>query len=447
METKELSSFVEQLVEQTRLTQRQAQVYTLRRCKHSRESIAERFGISTGAVDSHYSSARDIASSQLTTKQLHFYRTDSGRVPLDWQSWFATDRVSYVLSNPRLDLINSDVVTLESDVLFLTVFQGNKIESDTIIRDGAAQHIPLNDDSVEEIGRALRMIFSKQLGKEEALVFESAYENFVGEGVSRRDLYQTVFQGQSFTFSDAFLATVDGETRFIAFLESDNLSSYRQRFLLGQSLETSRPICLDDFEFDGWLSIVGKIGSGKSFTLDLVLSQIAREGSVSVVEFNPFVNERASIGQYESHPQEETSELDEDVVDKWFDSVFEYIERDDNTVYAIADEAHYLIRERPERFGELVELAVSNDDVRLITATQTFVEFVDAVEGMEEIMTSGSWLFHRMGTIKNKSPLTISERVKRLDVGSHSGGAGALLVDGESDQGFEFVVSLDGFDA
>lgn len=438
--------FVEQLVEQTRLTERQAQVYTLRKCNHPRGEIAESLGISEGAIDSHYSSARDVVSMQLFGRELHFYRSSVGRVPLEWQSWFTAEKTSYVLSSPRTDLVASDVVTLEDDVLFLTVYQGDAIEEEYVLQDGAAQHIPLDTASVEEIGRALRLVFDTQLGQHEAIVFELAYDEVVGDDVSRRELYREVFGSDAFEFSDAFLAKLDSETRFIAFSESEELSQYRERVLLGQSIETQRPVCLTDFEFDGWLSIVGKIGSGKSFTLDLVLSQIARDEAVSIVEFNPFIDERESMSQYEIHPQEGASEMNEDVIDAWFDSVFEYIEMDDDIVYAVADEAHYLLQERPERFAELVELADSRDDVRLITATQTFVEFVEAVEGQEEMLTSGSWVFHRMDTIKEDgSPLTISDRVKRLDVGGRSRGAGAILVDGDSTQGFEFIVSLDGF--
>lgn len=436
--------FVEQLVEQTRLTERQAQVYTLRKCNHSRGDIAESLGISKGAVDSHYSSAHDVVSMQLFGQELHFYQSEVGRVPLEWQSWFTACKTSYVLSSPRTDLVASDVVTLEDDVLFLTVYQGERIEKDYVLQDGAAQHIPLNDASVKELGQALQLLFSEQLGKYEAIVFELAYDALVSDDVSRRDWYCEVFGNRQFEFSDMFLAEVDSETRFIAFSESDSLSQHRERVLLGQSIETGRSVSLADFEFDSWLSIVGKIGSGKSFTLDLVLSQIARDKAVSIVEFNPFVEERESAGEYETHPQEEAGELTDDVIDAWFDSVFEYAKMDVEIVYAVADEAHYLLQKRPERFTELVELATSREDVRLITATQTFVEFVEAAGDETEMLTSGSWVFHRMDAIKRESPVTVPDCVNQLDVGGRGRSAEAILVDGESTQGFEFTVSLEG---
>lgn len=442
-----MGGFVEQLVEQTRLTQRQAQVYTLRKCGHPREEIVDALDISEGAVDSHYSSARDVISTQVATQQLHFYRSEAGRVPLEWRSWFTADQASYVLSKPRVDLIAGNVRTLEDDVLFLTVYQAGPIDDERVIRDGPAQYIPIEDGSVEEVGRALRMVFDEELGEHEAMVFDRAYETFVDDA-PRTALYNEVFGGGEFTLSSDFLAELSGSSRFVVFSESDSLSDYRDSLLVGQSFETSRPVCLSDFDFDGWLSIIGMVGSGKTFTLDLLVGQISRD-DVSIIEFNPFVQEERDVqGDYELHPLGDNVPQEEYDVDEWFDSVSESVEETDDVVCAVADEAHYLLRQRPERFAELVSLAEEEDDFRLLTTMQS-VEEVVSESGNDELYNSGTWLFHRMGSVPDGISLTVPERVTRLSVAGNRSdiGSSAFVIESGSTQGFEFSVSLDGFEA
>jgi len=425
--------FVEQLVENTRLTERQSEVYTLRQCGYSSQDIAEELGISSEAVNSHHSSARDKFSMNLSMRDLHFYKSASGRVPLYWEHVIDIGDVSYILSKSCVEFLDGGVRTLEDDVWFLTVYSTRGIDT---------EHIVLENKDVFELSNALNTLFGPKLTKEDAKLFESFYTQVVDDSVSLVEFYRLVFDGLDVVFSDDFLGELSEETRFVAFSETAVFSGKNEIFL-GSSIETDNFISLRDVTESGWVSIVGKIGSGKTYTFNLIVSQLSVVNDGEIVEFNPFVENREEVVEHEVYPSD-ASEVDDGISD-WFDAVFDKVDNEE-VVYAVCDEAHYLLQNHTEDFVKLIEVASDSQYLTLITSTQTVSELIE-VDQIERVCSDATWLFQRLDGVDEDAPMYIPSEVSRLNSNPREGKVEAILSEGDTDGGLKYFVSFDGVSA
>lgn len=419
----EFDAFVEQLSNKTLLTSRQAEVYTLRECGYGRQDIVQTLDISEGAVDSHWSKAREQVSKLGSQVQGHFYDTRTTRIPLLWEEDVSTsslDGPSYVVSTPLVSVPNQLERSMLEETRMLSIYEDFDIEHPCVFKQGqSVQHIPFrtNDDLYQVFSNC----FESPLTDESAKQLNGLWRVY-GQDThsSASEFFTTIFGGQRPDTTPEFYVELESEIRFTFLHEFYSTSSLHINF--GFEVGTNRPVTLDQYTDElNWISIVGAIGSGKSFTQDMIVSQIAEQSGVEIIEFDPLQGEGSEYVYCEADvtrfDETEVGDVDE-LIDDFVEYVQERIE-DSDEICIVVDQAHYLLHSHPDVFKEFAESAQS-EDITLVTSTQTVAEYFE-VDEFDELFDTALWIFHRLEMQEDhQKQLGVSSVVKNLASGSAS---------------------------
>lgn len=427
----DFDSFVEQLTENTQLTQRQSEVYTLRRCEYTRTDIQDLLSISEGAVDSHYSTACEKVDARGTRLTRHFYTTQFGDVPLLWENQITVNQpnaneppAQYTLSTPLSSFLDANVSEFTNPVKVFTVSNmPPKLQFEAEMPP--VRHHTFADTSETAIYSVLSDLFTtrraRNLTSSHEELFEKLYDEY-GEPVSPVEFAEMIIGDSIQNASRGFYSVID-DTFLIAIGRLvDKYCGESGELQLAEALTDERPITLDEFEDQDWISIVGKIGSGKSYTRDLFLSQIPglvdTDSDARVLEFAPLDTEESRDG-YPLPIDGVYSSLEsdkEEFVREFYTEARETMERGEfDKLYVVIDNAHYFTSDAA-LFEVLLRLAHEVEGVTLITTTQTLEDFEES--NFEPYIDNAVWLLHRLSYTDDCDVLTPPSEVQSLKPGT-----------------------------
>jgi hypothetical protein len=170
----------------------------------------------------------------------------------------------------------------------------------------------------------------------------------------------------------------------------------------------------------------GDIGSGKSFTKEMILSQVLTNQDREVIIFDPLLDADFYSASSSERVSQFTEAADMDVlVDSFVEYVEDRIENSDLDIYVIIDEASYVVDTVPEKFEGRVESSHGDEIEMLVTSFQT----IDSEFMFENVAYGPLWLLHRSSSITSKvqDQLGVSERVEQLRVGTSAPYSEAIL--------------------
>lgn len=424
--------FVEQLTDNTQLTQRQSEVYTLRRCDYSRSDIQELLSLSEGAVDSHYSTAKETVTASGTTLARHFYTTELGDIPLLWNTQTTinlhhsnADPVRYTLCTPLSGFPNRAVSEFTRQVRVFTV---SNIHPELQFEESMTpvRHITFTNTDEQDFYSVLSKFFdtpnNQQLTSGHAKLLTSLYTDY-GNSLSPIAFAEKVIGEKIKSASTDFYSEIDEQFLIAVGQLTYKYTENSDGLTLAESLDETRTITLDDFGTQDWVSIVGKIGSGTNYTRELLLAQLPfivdDTNDAKVLEFAPLDYGDSRNGYQIDidgiYSGLESSSMD-DSIQAFYDLVTETIRANEvEELYVVIDEAHYFTQD-PVLFKEILELVHNSNEVTLLTTTQTFKEFVENDE-FEPYISEAVWLFHKLSHTSDKGPFSVPSEVKTLTAG------------------------------
>jgi hypothetical protein len=284
--------------------------------------------------------------------------------------------------------------------------------------------------SSDELYEVFTECFSSPLDSEDAAMLNglwSVHGQYANE--SMPEFLQAVFAGDTPSAKGEFYSKIDSKLRF-SFLRE----FYKPRgsgLNLGYTEGSNTPVSLDrDMESVNWVSILGGIGSGKSFTKEMILSQVLANRDGEVVIFDPLLDADFYSAASSERVSQFTEAADMDVlVDSFVEYVEDRVENSDSDIYVIVDEAGYILDSAPEEFKRMVEHSHTGEVEMLVTSLQGLDDSLIS----NDLACAPLWVFHKSDiSSKIRDRLGVSERIESLQAGTATSYSEAILKrDGE----------------
>lgn len=274
MLNKQLDKFVDQVSENTSLTEEEATAYTLDKLGYDEEYISEHVTVDSVEEILEQAVEKHITPNVLSMHYL-FFDQISGEyaIPLLWERREGVEETDVIKSIPLNSEFSDGISPLENGVAVLILQED--IPAEYMEHAGSANYIFYRDrEELIEPMREYAMEGSLQ-------AYDVAFIQSVGtvtEG-SASEFFQNVCTGIDIDLqSSAIEALINKDWMELMIENASNMSD----ICMGESLISERPITLDQFGNSGLFRLVGHTGSGKSVFLRMFESQVPDDRVVTI---------------------------------------------------------------------------------------------------------------------------------------------------------------------
>lgn len=194
-------------------------------------------------------------------------------------------------------------------------------------------------------------------------------------------------------------------------------------FSLGYLNTTTQQVTIPQYtntEFTNleWISIVGKIGSGGTFTKNMILTQLLEENNI-IIEFDPVGSSILPHKSLDNVTQliSNDNSTNDAVMDfsKTVETQLRVQQNTDRDIYVFIDQAHILANQNPILFDRLLNAVASGKIQTVISVTQQINDIQQLINS--DTLTDYLWILHRQDSLYgHRKAMGVSNDVESLAI-------------------------------